>query len=73
MTVSQLKITRILLLIFTFLISFSVLNAQVDQVKIINDEKGAKLVVNGKDFIVNGMNWDYSQSVQIIHIVFDKT
>lgn len=59
MTISQLKITRIALLIFSFLISFSIVKAQVNQVKIISDEEGAKLVVNGKDFIVNGMNWDY--------------
>jgi len=33
--------------------------AQVDQVSVVNDEKGMKLVVNGEDFMVNGMNWDY--------------
>ena len=33
--------------------------AQVDQVSVVNDDKGMKLVVNGEDFMVNGMNWDY--------------
>ena len=33
--------------------------AQVDQVSVVNNEKGMKLVVNGEDFMVNGMNWDY--------------
>jgi len=59
MTLFQLKLTWINLLVFSFLFSLSVANAQVDQVKIVKDEKGAKIIVNGKDFIVNGMNWDY--------------
>ena len=25
----------------------------------INNEEGMKLVVNGEDFLINGMNWDY--------------
>ena len=29
------------------------------EVKIVNYENGVKLVVNGKDFMINGMNWDY--------------
>lgn len=33
--------------------------AQNDQVRVVKDEKGMKLVVNGKDFMINGMNWDY--------------
>jgi hypothetical protein len=33
--------------------------AQVDQVSVVNNDKGMKLVVNGEDFIINGMNWDY--------------
>lgn len=47
------------LLIFIFLLNISFTEAQADKVKIVKDERGAKLVVNGKDFIVNGMNWDY--------------
>ncbi|MEW7290266.1 glycoside hydrolase family 2 TIM barrel-domain containing protein [Aquimarina sp. 2304DJ70-9] len=33
--------------------------AQTDQVSIVNNDEGVKLVVNGKDFMVNGVNWDY--------------
>ncbi|MBS0010462.1 MAG: glycosyl hydrolase 53 family protein [Bacteroidales bacterium] len=28
-------------------------------VKVVNYENGMKLVVDGKDFMINGMNWDY--------------
>lgn len=39
---------------------FSTLSfAQVAKVEVINNDEGMKLVVNGKDFMVNGMNWDY--------------
>ncbi len=33
--------------------------AQADQVSVVQDGKGMKLVVNGEDFMINGMNWDY--------------
>ncbi|PQB06494.1 glycosidase [Polaribacter filamentus] len=33
--------------------------AQADKVSVFSDEQGMKLVVNGRDFMVNGMNWDY--------------
>jgi len=33
--------------------------AQSDKVSIVTNSDGTKLVVNGKDFMVNGMNWDY--------------
>ncbi|MDG1039230.1 MAG: glycoside hydrolase family 2 TIM barrel-domain containing protein [Polaribacter sp.] len=43
-----------------FLILF-LLNAcaQKDTVSILRNDDGFKLVVNGEDFIINGMNWDY--------------
>ncbi len=31
----------------------------VRKVKVVQDETGVRLVVDGKDFIINGMNWDY--------------
>ncbi|MBK8492944.1 MAG: glycosidase [Saprospirales bacterium] len=34
--------------------------AQVDQISLVQDKAGTKLVVNGQDFMINGMNWDYS-------------
>ena len=44
------------LLLFLFVLNgFS----QADKVSVFSDEQGMKLVVNGKDFMVNGMNWDY--------------
>jgi hypothetical protein len=39
--------------------SFSSTYAQSDRVVVDKSSQGTKLVVNGKDFIVNGMNWDY--------------
>jgi len=33
--------------------------AQADKVTVVNNEDGMKLVVNGEDFMINGMNWDY--------------
>ncbi|WP_303316602.1 glycoside hydrolase family 2 TIM barrel-domain containing protein [Flavivirga abyssicola] len=33
--------------------------AQSDKVSVVSNDEGMKLVVNGKDFMINGMNWDY--------------
>ena len=41
-----------------FLFTTSVFT-QTDQVSVVNNDEGMKLVVNGKDFMINGMNWDY--------------
>ncbi len=35
------------------------LQAQADDVSILYGKDGIKLVVNGEDFMINGMNWDY--------------
>jgi hypothetical protein len=44
---------------FTFFL-FSILSfSQASQVEVVNNDEGIKLIVNGKDFMVNGMNWDY--------------
>jgi hypothetical protein len=32
---------------------------QADKVSVKQDDRGIKLQVNGRDFMVNGMNWDY--------------
>ena len=45
---------RLALFLFTIVGS-----AQVDQVSVVKDDAGMKLVVNGNDFMINGMNWDY--------------
>ncbi|CAH8282856.1 glycosyl hydrolase family 2 [Mariniflexile fucanivorans] len=41
-----------------FLFTSAVL-AQTANVSVVNNEEGMKLVVNGNDFMINGMNWDY--------------
>lgn len=33
--------------------------AQADKVVVVKNDEGMKLVVNGEDFMINGMNWDY--------------
>jgi hypothetical protein len=33
--------------------------AQANKVSVVSNDKGMKLVVDGKDFMINGMNWDY--------------
>ena len=49
---------KIFLLILFWCCSFSIYS-QTDKVTIDKSLSGLKLKVNGKDFIVNGMNWDY--------------
>ncbi|MBL7472206.1 glycosidase [Robertkochia sp. 1368] len=41
--------------LFTFTSSWS----QVNKVTVQKDQNGARLLVNGEDFMINGMNWDY--------------
>ena len=33
--------------------------SQTNKVSVVSNEEGMKLVVNGEDFMINGMNWDY--------------
>lgn len=44
------------LLLFLFTITAL---GQTDIVKVVSNDEGMKLVVNGEDFMINGMNWDY--------------
>jgi hypothetical protein len=37
----------------------TVVSAQVDQVSVVKNDNGMKLVVGGEDLMINGMNWDY--------------
>ncbi|MEM9869468.1 MAG: glycosidase, partial [Bacteroidota bacterium] len=48
------KLLRLLLFLFV-----TGTYAQADRVSVIRSQEGTKLVVNGKDFMMNGMNWDY--------------
>lgn len=50
------KTVQILLLSFLAISAM----AQADKVSIVNNQEGAKIVVNGSDFFINGMNWDYT-------------
>ena len=47
-----------IILLLTIILSFSSYS-QDNKVVIANSNDGMKLVVNGKDFMINGMNWDY--------------
>ena len=44
---------------FVLMLTVSPLFSQADDVKIVTDNSGMKLVVNGENFMINGMNWDY--------------
>ncbi len=48
----------IYLLLFLLLLTASTF-AQADQVRVQKNDDGMRLVVNGSDFMINGMNWDY--------------
>jgi hypothetical protein len=47
------------ILLFTIMIFSTSVFSQANKVVIVNNNEGIKFVVDGKDFIVNGMNWDY--------------
>lgn len=50
---------RKLYLLLTLIIFSPSVFSQGNRVAVVNGSEGSKLVVDGKDFIVNGMNWDY--------------
>lgn len=45
--------------ILTLLLVITSCYAQKQQIAVLNQEEGMKLVVDGKDFFIHGMNWDY--------------
>ena len=47
------------LITFILLVFSVVLFAQADKISVMKNSDGVKLVVNGNDFMINGMNWDY--------------
>lgn len=49
---------NVIFLYFMFFMSVS-LSARAGRVTVVNDRTGSKLLVDGKPFMVNGMNWDY--------------
>lgn len=46
-------------ILFLLFFGISLLHAQTDKVSVEKNNSEMKLKVNGKDFIINGMNWDY--------------
>ena len=47
-----------IILLLTIILSFTSYS-QDNKVVVANNNDGMRLVVNGKDFMINGMNWDY--------------
>lgn len=43
----------------TFLLIITSLSAQVNKTYLKQEAGGSKLIVNGQEFFINGMNWDY--------------
>ncbi len=50
---------RNFILLLTLIIFSPTVFSQSSKVAVLSNKEGMKLVVDGKDFIVNGMNWDY--------------
>ena len=48
-----------ILLTFVFFLFITNIFAQTDKVSVVNKSDGMSLLVNGKSFMINGMNWDY--------------
>ena len=49
---------KFLLRLLLFFITVG-LYSQTDKVVVVDEGNGPKLMVNGRDFMINGMNWDY--------------
>lgn len=49
----------VLVVVTVFLLSPTESNAQAASINIVSDGAGSRLQVDGKDFMINGMNWDY--------------
>ncbi len=50
---------NIFLRLLLFFFAMNVFAQKTDKVSVVSNEQGMKLVVNGEDFMINGMNWDY--------------
>ena len=53
------NLARRFILFLTISMLSIVVRAQADKVMVTYKDDGIRLTVNGKDFVVNGMNWDY--------------
>jgi hypothetical protein len=47
------------LLTFVLFLFITTVFAQTDKVSVVTNNKGSMLLVNGNNFMINGMNWDY--------------
>lgn len=54
------KNKKTFLLIFVLVIGLVCCSSHAQTVQIINDSSGSKLLVDGKPFMIKGMNWDYT-------------
>ncbi|MCF8265639.1 MAG: hypothetical protein K9I99_14155, partial [Melioribacteraceae bacterium] len=59
MVLTRIKSSIALFVVFLFLCFASNSIAQVDKVSVYSDDQGSKIQVNGEDFMVLGLNWDY--------------
>jgi len=59
MTLTQNKSTFFLIILILFLVTSSACLAQAAKVMVETNENGNRLIVDGRDFMINGMNWDY--------------
>ena len=50
---------KVLLTFALFLFTTTIIIAQAHKVSVVNNAKGVKLLVDGNNFMINGMNWDY--------------
>ncbi|MFZ4522568.1 MAG: glycoside hydrolase family 2 TIM barrel-domain containing protein [Bacteroidales bacterium] len=50
---------KVLLPLALFLFAATSIFAQADKVSVVNNNEGARLLVNGQKLMINGMNWDY--------------
>jgi len=50
---------KVLLPLALFLLTTSIVFAQAEKVSVVKNKEGARLLVNGGNFMINGMNWDY--------------
>ncbi|MCP4123267.1 MAG: glycosidase [Bacteroidetes bacterium] len=47
------------MMLFALMSVSTMVFAQTNQVSVVSDDDGVRLVANGEDFMVNGMNWTY--------------
>ncbi|MDX1699681.1 MAG: glycoside hydrolase family 2 TIM barrel-domain containing protein, partial [Melioribacteraceae bacterium] len=59
MTLTQTKSIFSSYLLILLILPLSTLFSQAAQISIEKSDEGQRLVVDGKDFMINGMNWDY--------------